>query len=56
MIVSSLLVFAALYGDTPDAKHAWSVHDLNRPNPVKVEPAATCGGAPSDAVVLFDGT
>jgi hypothetical protein len=28
--------FAALYGDTPDAKHAWSVHDRNRPNPVKV--------------------
>ena len=56
MIISSLLVFAALYGDTPDTKHAWSVHDLNRPNPAKVEPAATCGGAPSDAVVLFDGT
>ena len=47
---------AAPYGDTPDAKHAWSVHDWNRPKPVKVEPAAQCGGAPSDAVVLFDGT
>ena len=49
-------VFAALYGDTPDAKHAWSVHDMNRPNPVKVAPATQPGQAPSDAVVLFDGT
>jgi hypothetical protein len=46
--------FAGLYGDTPDAKHAWSVHDMNRPTPpiITVEP----GKAPSDAVVLFDGT
>ena len=26
-----------LYGDTPDAKHAWAVHDLNRPYPKQVE-------------------
>ena len=43
-----------VYGDTPDARHAWSVHDRNRPNPVKVESEA--GRPPSDAVVLFDGT
>ena len=49
-------VFAGLYGDTPDAKHAWSVHDRNRPNPVKVESAKEIGQPPSDAVVLFDGT
>lgn len=51
--------FAALHqhsGDTPDDRHAWAVHDPNRPLPVKVEPAAKCGGAPSDAIVLFDGT
>ena len=48
--------FAALYGDTPDAKHAWSVHDWNRPKPSKVEPAKEIGQPPSDAVVLFDGT
>ena len=47
-------VFAGLYGDTPDAKHAWAVHDLNRPAPVKV--TANPGQPPSDAVVLFDGT
>ena len=45
-----------IYGDLPDAKHAWSVHDRNRPNPVKVESAKEIGQPPSDAVVLFDGT
>ncbi len=45
---------AGLYGDTPDAKHAWSVHDMNRPNPPRVTYSAK--GIPSDAVVLFDGT
>ncbi len=52
----STSLFAGLYGDTPDAKHAWAVHDWNRPKPVKVEPGAKCGDAPSDAIVLFDGT
>lgn len=36
----------------------WSgyhVHDPDRPSPVKVTPAPTPGGAPSDALVLFDG-
>jgi hypothetical protein len=47
---------AGLYGDTPDARHAWAVHDWNRPKPARVTPAKTCGGAPSDAVVLFDGS
>ena len=48
---------AGVYGDVPDAKHAWAVHDWNRPKPAKVEPAAYVKtGAPSDAIVLFDGT
>lgn len=55
-VCSPLSVLAGLYGDTPDAKHAWAVHDWNRPKPTRVTPAAACGGAPSDAVVLFDGT
>ena len=49
-------VFAGIYGDTPDAKHAWAVHDWNRPKPHKVTPADKPGNPPSDAVVLFDGT
>ena len=47
-------VLASLYGDVPDAKHAWAVNDRNRPKPTKVEVSAN--GIPSDAVVLFDGT
>ena len=43
-----------LYGDTPDAKHAWAVHDFNRPYPKQVEPPA--GKPPSHAIVLFAGT
>jgi hypothetical protein len=46
--------FAGLYGDTPDARHAWAVHDRNRPNPVKV--TAEPGLPPSDAIILFDGS
>ena len=53
MITAAILI-AALYGDTPDMKHAWAVHDWNRPKPAKVEVGAN--GVPSDAVVLFDGT
>ena len=45
---------AGLYGDTPDAKHAWSVHDMNRPRPMII--TADPGKTPSDAVVLFDGS
>ena len=46
--------FAGLYGDVPNATHAWAVHDRNRPNPVKI--AAEPGLPPSDAIILFDGT
>ena len=45
---------AGVFGDTPNAKHAWSVHDRNRPNPVKI--SADAGSIPSDATVLFDGS
>ena len=46
--------FAEPSGDRPDATHAWAVHDVNRPDPVKIDVPA--GGIPSDAIVLFDGT
>lgn len=45
---------ALIYGDTPDAKHAWSVHDWHRPLPPKI--TAAPGQPPSDAIILFDGT
>lgn len=51
---STSALFAGLYGDTPNATHAWAVHDNNRPNPNVIQ--AEAGKVPSDAVVLFDGT
>jgi hypothetical protein len=56
VLFAPIALLAALYGDVPDAKHAWAVHDWNRPKPARVTPAKTCAGAPSDAIVLFDGT
>ena len=54
---AALAAGKGVYGDVPDAKHAWAVHDWNRPKPTKVEPAAYVKtGVPSDAIVLFDGT
>jgi len=50
---TALTALAALYGDTPNATHAWSVHDMNRPRPKVIQ--AEPGKPPSDAIVLFDG-
>ena len=55
-LVSSPLASAQFYGDPPDENHPWAVHDMNRPQPPRVEPGKTPGAPPSDAVVLFDGT
>ena len=51
---AALAVLAEPSGDRPDATHAWAVHDVNRPDPVKV--TVPGNGIPSDAIVLFDGT
>ena len=50
----ALVAAAEPSGDRPDERHAWAVHDVNRPDPAKVEVAEN--GIPSDATVLFDGT
>jgi Domain of Unknown Function (DUF1080) len=60
-LVSSLHADGAFYGDPPDETHPWAIHDMNRPQPPRVEPATFSsqekpGTPPSDAVVLFDGT
>jgi hypothetical protein len=44
------------YTDTPLLPNLpYRVHDPDRPHPAAVTPAAQPGGAPSDAIVLFDG-
>jgi hypothetical protein len=44
------------YSDTPVIPGSkWKVHDIDRPRPEPVAPAANLGGAPADAVVLFSG-
>ncbi len=53
-LVATATAFAEPSGDRPDARHAWAVHDVNRPDPVAVR--ADEGKPPSDAIVLFDGT
>jgi len=44
------------YDNTPKLPSGWRVHDIARPQPVVVSPGVQPGGAPSDAIVLFDGT
>src|SRR3954471_18939475 len=45
------------YNDTPQIPgQKWKVHDMNRPRPVKVNPAPHVREPPpADAIVLFDG-
>jgi hypothetical protein len=45
------------YDDTPMLPgQQWQVHDYRRPMPRVVSSAAAAGQAPSDAIVIFDGT
>lgn len=53
-VCSASVSIAEPSGDRPNATHAWAVHDVNRPDPVKIE--VKPGMPPSDATVLFDGT
>jgi len=63
-LISTLQIvwaMAGFYGDPPDATHPWAIHDMNRPQPARVEPGTfgtqeQPGKPPSDAVILFDGT
>ena len=43
-----------MYVETDSGR--WLVHDVNRPAPPVVVPGSTSTEAPSDAIVLFDGT
>ena len=52
-----VICLAATFSSTTSAQlsSGWKAHDLKRPHPTVVTPAKEVGGAPSDAVVLFDG-
>jgi hypothetical protein len=54
LVSSAAFAAGGFYGDPPDATHPWAIHDMNRPQPTRVEPG-TNGSAPSDAIVLFSG-
>jgi hypothetical protein len=54
---ATLLVLAApLLAQTPATKPKPEETEIWEPVPAVVTPGATCGAAPSDAIVLFDGT
>lgn len=60
LLTTAVLADGAFHGDPPDKTHPWAVHDMNRPQPVRVEPGAFSsqdkpGAPPSDAVILFGG-
>ncbi|MGB0414565.1 MAG: 3-keto-disaccharide hydrolase [Coraliomargarita sp.] len=56
LLVGEACCVGAFEGDPPDDRHPWAVHDGNRPQPPVVAPGKNFGDAPSDAVVLFDGS
>lgn len=50
-------VYPVGYEDTPIIPGTqWRVHDIKRPAPPVITPGKACGVAPSDAVVIFDGS
>lgn len=51
-----IILLAAVIGYSATQKHRWAVHDKNRPQPVVVTPGERTGQAPSDAIILFDGS
>jgi len=56
-----LLVASMGCAKNHQAEYRWEMHDLNRPRPAVVTPAwpstpESAGKAPSDAIVLFDGS
>ena len=60
VLTDSVQAAGGFYGDPPDATHPWAIHDMNRPQPPRVEPGTFStqeqpGTPPSDAVVLFGG-
>lgn len=56
VLVSLAIVCLGTSISAAQLESGWKAHDLSRPAPVVVTPGESLGSAPSDAVVLFDGT
>jgi hypothetical protein len=64
-LIAGMVPMAAMLAAAPDKPGfkdtpmlpggSWHVHDSDRPAPAVVAPAATPGGAPADAILLFNG-
>ncbi len=57
-ILLSVLIVGVSAAEKPNPMlpSGWRVHDMERPLPVVVTPGITASDAPSDAIILFDGT
>ena len=60
LLTTAAFADGAFYGDPPDATHPWAIHDMNRAQPMRVEPGTFSsqekpGTSPSDAIILFGG-
>ncbi|TFG47881.1 MAG: DUF1080 domain-containing protein [Candidatus Brocadiia bacterium] len=53
--ICSCIAFSVI-GCNTQQKSTWKVHDKDRPLPAVITPGQNCGGAPSDAIILFDGS
>lgn len=60
LLLTSILLLPVLANAAPKSNpklpSGWPVHDMKRPIPDTVLPGKTSSDAPSDAVILFDGT
>lgn len=58
LISLSVLVVGVIAEEKPNPMlpSGWRVHDMARPLPVVVTPGVAASDAPSDAIILFDGT
>ena len=61
VVVIGIAAACARTDTAPQGGQEWELHDMNRPRPTKITPGSTGlgdepAGAPSDAIVLFDGT
>lgn len=55
VLAGALIAVVAMRAGAQQGDQRWKAHDPDRPKPRVVEPGASPGQPPSDAIVLFDG-